>query len=265
MSWKNDVKHRFSPEQDASKWDDMYNSDTEKLDDAFFRQRRDWTINYITQKYETDAAICDIGCGAGPITYELLKRGYSPIGLDFSSDMLSNAKKRIESLDLHSIPLINGNSELLPFPDQQFDCIVCLGVISYVEHYENIISEIHRILKPGGTTIITYRNKNNLIMNDPIRIIKAISGSNKEPENNKFIIGRYMSYSEVLRTAENTGLHLIEFTGMGYGPYQYKYKKLFSDKTSINIDKNVSKFMNYLHAKPFIKLSTDIHIMIYKK
>lgn len=75
MSWKNDVKERFSTAQDAGKWDEMYNTETENLEDSIFRQRRNATIDYIKQHYDTNAEICDIGCGAGPVTYELLRLG----------------------------------------------------------------------------------------------------------------------------------------------------------------------------------------------
>lgn len=269
MSWKKEVKHRFSTKQDASKWHDMYNENTQNLDDAIFRQRRDWTIDYIKRNFSKDASICDIGCGAGPITYELLRLDFKPIALDYSDDMLRNAKERISTLVRQDFPLINGNSESLPFPDNSFDCAVCLGVISYVEHYENIIKEIERVLKPGGTAIITYRNCNNLIMNDPIvigkELFKLVTGKNKDNPEPPFVIGRYMNYKEVLSTAEKSGLSFNHFMGMGYGPYQFNYKNLYNERTSIALDKFQSKLLNLFRAKPLVKLAADVHILVFKK
>lgn len=269
MNWKSDVKQRFSQAQDAGKWDDMYNKETENLEDAIFRQRRNATIEFIQKNYGTDAEICDIGCGAGPVTYELLRIGYTPFALDFSEDMLKNAKKRINTLNNVGCPLINGNSESLPFPDNYFDCVVCLGVISYVEHYENIIKEIERILKPGGTSIVTYRNSNNLILNDPVVIakefVKYITGMKKREEQPPFTIGHYMQYDEVLTTTKQAGLTLIDFKSMGFGPYHFNYKKLFSETTSIRIDRNLSRFFNVLPIKFFQKLANDVHMLFLRK
>ena len=77
MSWKGDVRSRFSPDEDSVKWDRMYAQETENIEDEFFRLRRDFTIDYVASHYDTSAEICDLGCGAGPVISELLKRGYN--------------------------------------------------------------------------------------------------------------------------------------------------------------------------------------------
>jgi ubiquinone/menaquinone biosynthesis C-methylase UbiE len=45
--------------------------------------------------------------------------------------------------------------EGLPFGDNSFDSIICIEVFLYLDHYTRAIKEIHRLLKPGGTALIS--------------------------------------------------------------------------------------------------------------
>jgi SAM-dependent methyltransferase len=42
-----------------------------------------------------------------------------------------------------------------PLPDQSFDSVLCINVLEHVYHYQRVVSEIHRILKPGGTLYLS--------------------------------------------------------------------------------------------------------------
>jgi len=48
-----------------------------------------------------------------------------------------------------------GDIEKIPFPDNTFDGIVCLGVVEYLASDGPALTEIHRVLKPGGCAVIT--------------------------------------------------------------------------------------------------------------
>ena len=267
MSWKDDVKKRFSVTTDAKKWDQMYEQDTEKLDEHIFRLRRDFTVDFIVNNYDKQAKLCDLGCGAGPVIFQMLSRGYDMVGLDYSRDMLDNAANRLSSGNIRDKPLINANCELLPFGDGMFDCVVCLGVISYVENYENIFKEIFRVLKPGGTVLLSFRNKYNLIMNDPIVLLKTSVRKILFMREKKkgFEIGQYLSAREVQTLLKSNGFDFLDFKGIGFGPFSFKYKQLFSDKTSIKISQFISALADNLHAGFVFKLASDVNILICRK
>ncbi len=44
----------------------------------------------------------------------------------------------------------------MPYPDDHFDIIFCVSVLEHTEKYEEIIKEFNRVLKPGGSLIITF-------------------------------------------------------------------------------------------------------------
>jgi SAM-dependent methyltransferase len=54
------------------------------------------------------------------------------------------------------------NNEGLPFPDASFDLITCTEVIEHLEHYRSTLREMYRVLKPGGTLVLSTPNILNL-------------------------------------------------------------------------------------------------------
>ena len=93
--------------------------------------------------------VLDVACGTGDMVLELQKHGCTVTGVDLSEEMLSIAKRKVE----------NGkwkvaDAEHLPFPDDSFDAVTCaFGVRNFV-HLEQGLSEMLRVLKPGGRMVI---------------------------------------------------------------------------------------------------------------
>jgi ubiquinone/menaquinone biosynthesis C-methylase UbiE len=107
-----------------------------------------------------DARILDLGCGPGVMTRDLAKLGYRGVGLDASAAMIDNCTERAEAEGLSdSWSYQLGDVEALPFPDHSFDGAVCMGVIDYLTTDEKLLSEVARVLKPGGHFILCFTNK----------------------------------------------------------------------------------------------------------
>ncbi len=89
--------------------------------------------------------ILDAGCGTGEIVGQLIRCGHEVWGLDISELMIRYAKE-------HCVlgRFQQGDIEHLPFRDNTFDMVVCLGVLEYLNTDEKALREIRRVLKPGG-------------------------------------------------------------------------------------------------------------------
>ena len=76
-------------------------------------------------------------------------------GIDLSAQMLAGGETKIKAKQLsNKITLLKGDAENLPFPDASFDAVtVAFGVRNF-ENLEQGLSEILRVLKPGGQFII---------------------------------------------------------------------------------------------------------------
>jgi ubiquinone/menaquinone biosynthesis C-methylase UbiE len=74
-------------------------------------------------------------------------------GLDLSPDMLALAAARATDLG-RRIELTEGDAEHLPFADRSFDTVVCTYALCSVRDDARAISEMHRVLSPGGRLIL---------------------------------------------------------------------------------------------------------------
>ena len=109
----------------------------------------------IVTKHHPDS-ILDIATGTGDLAINLTKTKASKIiGLDISEGMLDVGRKKIAKKNLeHTIDMIVGDSENLPFDDNTFDAITVAFGIRNFENLEKGLSEILRVLKPKGVFVI---------------------------------------------------------------------------------------------------------------
>lgn len=100
--------------------------------------------------------VLDIATGTGDLAINLVETKASRIvGLDISSGMLEIGRKKVTAKKLDStIEMVLGDSEKIPFEDNSFDAItVAFGVRNF-ENLEKGLTEILRVLKPGGTFVV---------------------------------------------------------------------------------------------------------------
>jgi demethylmenaquinone methyltransferase/2-methoxy-6-polyprenyl-1,4-benzoquinol methylase len=101
-------------------------------------------------------SVLDVACGTGDMVLELQKHGCSVTGVDLSEEMIAIAKQKTASATSHLSPLTFhlGDAEALPFAEGEFDAVTCaFGVRNFV-HLEQGLSEMLRVLKPGGRMVI---------------------------------------------------------------------------------------------------------------
>ncbi|RZS91985.1 bifunctional demethylmenaquinone methyltransferase/2-methoxy-6-polyprenyl-1,4-benzoquinol methylase UbiE [Aquimarina brevivitae] len=100
--------------------------------------------------------ILDVATGTGDLAISMAKTGATEIiGLDISTGMLEVGKHKITDKGLSNrIKMVTGDSENLPYDDNYFDAItVAFGVRNF-ENLETGLSEIFRVLKPGGVFVV---------------------------------------------------------------------------------------------------------------
>ncbi|MEI6856092.1 demethylmenaquinone methyltransferase [Psychrilyobacter sp.] len=97
--------------------------------------------------------ILDVCCGTGDIAIGMgRKLKTSQIkALDFSDRMLKVAKKRANAKNLKNIKFIHGSALSLPFKENSFDTVTISLGIRNTSDYKKVLSEINRVLKPGGS------------------------------------------------------------------------------------------------------------------
>jgi len=124
--------------------------------------------------------ILDVGCAWGRMFSFYAKRSLKIYGVDISEKMVHEAEKHAT---LFNAEVKQAKAEVIPYPDDYFDYLACLGVFDAT--FQNMaLSEFMRVVKPGGKIIIT--GKNNRYYKNDFEAKAAEIGAIKKGEPNYF-------------------------------------------------------------------------------
>lgn len=113
------------------------------------------------------SAALEVGCGGGILCEEIARMGFDVTGIDPSAQSLAFA---IEHAKAGGLPITyeQGTGEALPFQDNTCDVVFCCDVLEHVRDLPQVISEISRVLKPGG--VLCYDTINRTFISKLIAI-----------------------------------------------------------------------------------------------
>lgn len=100
--------------------------------------------------------ILDVATGTGDLAIAASKlRPKHITGVDIAEQMLEIGRKKIADLNLsQTVSLHSGDSEAMPFADNQFDAVTCAYGVRNFEHLEAGLKEMCRVMRPGGRLAI---------------------------------------------------------------------------------------------------------------
>jgi ubiquinone/menaquinone biosynthesis C-methylase UbiE len=93
----------------------------------------------------------DLGCGAGDFTAVMAEAGAGAVGVEIAAAAVDRARLRHSELDFRLAPL----DRPLPLEDSSFDLVWCSEVIEHVADTAPWLSEVRRVLEPGGRLLVT--------------------------------------------------------------------------------------------------------------
>ncbi|HEY2815485.1 MAG TPA: methyltransferase domain-containing protein [Acidimicrobiales bacterium] len=122
------------------------------------------TVRYDWLGLSAGDLVLDLGCGAGRHAFEAFRRDARVVAFDYDAGELKDVKAMFGALaqaEESSEPserwggCTNGDATSLPFPDATFDRVIAAEVLEHIPADEQAISELARVLKPGGTMAVT--------------------------------------------------------------------------------------------------------------
>ncbi|MEO0438708.1 MAG: bifunctional 2-polyprenyl-6-hydroxyphenol methylase/3-demethylubiquinol 3-O-methyltransferase UbiG [Pseudomonadota bacterium] len=165
----------------------------------------DQSLNWSDQK------VLDLGCAGGFMAEALDDRGASVVGIDPAADAIRAARSHSRAAG-RNIHYDVGVGEALPYPNEQFDAVVCVDVLEHVKDLTSVISEVSRVLKPGGRFCFDTINRNPLasfvaitIAEDLLRILPK---GTHDPQ-------MFIKPKELLSQFASAGLKSGQITGLG--------------------------------------------------
>ena len=145
----------------------------------------------------------DVGGAYGRLADEYLPRTEKPTIFDYSKTELEQAKKTYGS----KVKTVAGDIYDMPFKEGEFSTLMLVRISHHLKDFDKAISELYRILKPGGIAVIEIANKKTLP-----RMARYFTGRTKQ--------------SPFTKTVENHP----EIDKNGFYNYHPKYvEKLFKD------------------------------------
>jgi 2-polyprenyl-3-methyl-5-hydroxy-6-metoxy-1,4-benzoquinol methylase len=120
---------------------------------------KEWVANHT----DTSVKVLDIGCGKGVFLRDFIETLKSEYSVSCNSaigiDLVESPGNVFAELEIDSeIILQNLDGEKLNLPDDAFEIITCNHVLEHIFETENLLREIHRVLKPKGLCILSTPN-----------------------------------------------------------------------------------------------------------
>jgi SAM-dependent methyltransferase len=156
-------------------------------------------VTMLTNHVQRGQKILELGCGTGYFTHSLAETGAQITAIDISPDLLEVAQRECGR---DNVTFEIQNAYALTYPDAVFDSIVGSSVLHHLE-IEVALTEIYRVLRPGGSIRFTEPN----MLNPQIAVQKNVPAIKKRlgdsPDETAFF--RW----PLRRRLERTGFHRI--------------------------------------------------------
>lgn len=104
--------------------------------------------------------ILEIGVGMGSDHFRFASAGNRMTGLDLSREHLRQSTRHLELEGLSTLP-VYGDAENMPFPSASFDLVYAFGVLHHTPHTDVALAEVYRVLRPGGTALISLYHRDS--------------------------------------------------------------------------------------------------------
>jgi len=125
-------------------------------------------IHFFEQHFSSrrgEATALDFGCGKGDVVRDACARGYRFCGLEshYGTECTRSNYQHYPPPDLPAYIYLYNGHERFPFEDGSFDFIFSNQVFEHIEHLDNTLNELYRILKPGGLMIHNFPSREYII------------------------------------------------------------------------------------------------------
>jgi SAM-dependent methyltransferase len=145
------------------------------------------TIRFDRLSITSDTLFLDAGAGFGRHAYEAARRGATVVALDYGHDEVTATRNTFAAMamagEIDSSRFggaIRGDATGLPFADASFDCVVTSEVLEHIDNDVAALSELARVLKPGGTFAATvpswFPEKINWMLSDEYHAPFVVGG-----------------------------------------------------------------------------------------
>ena len=153
-----------------------------------YRYEKEWHIPGAADFVATRGLkVLEIGCGIGTDGAQFAKAGADYTGIDLTEAAIDLARQRFAVSGLKGEFRVS-DAENLDFPNESFDLVFSHGVLHHTPDIETAISEIHRVLKPGGRAMVMLYHRGSYNYRIGIRILRRAGAGLLKSESGMKIV-----------------------------------------------------------------------------
>jgi ubiquinone/menaquinone biosynthesis C-methylase UbiE len=247
-----------------------------------FHQRHERSLQWASElRLARDTELLDIGCGSGFTSVGLARLGYPVHAVDHVPAMLDLTRRAAEQADVEALVYTSrGDICSLPqFPDNHFGLVVSLGVLAWQDSPQQALSEIYRVLRPGGHLIVSVGNRWCLhdVLNPPynpllaplrrklvpwfrrLGLLSQPAGSIGYAPIASWVSDTHRRASETDQMLKAAGFRKLKSASVGFGPFGFFKVNLFSDAYSVKLHNALQSLAD--RNFPILR-STGAHYMV---
>jgi ubiquinone/menaquinone biosynthesis C-methylase UbiE len=151
--------------------------------------------------------VLDLGCGAGRFVAALREAGAEPVGVELADAALERARRNVPGADFR---LVADGS--LPLGHGEIDLVWCSEVLEHVPDTIALLTEVRRVLKPGGRLLVTVPDHGRL---KRTLIALALYDAHYDPLGQHV---RFYTRRSLTRALHATGFEDVELAALGGPP-----------------------------------------------
>ena len=233
----------------AEEWITLY--DRRTVFGVIHQDRRARALEWIGDlSLPAGSRILEIGCGAGLVAAELAQRGFRVTCIDTSDEMVERARARAASGGVSQLVTVErGDAHRLQFDHGAFELVILLGVVPFLHSPDEALSEIRRVLVPGGAVLCNSDNVyrlNHLV--DPqftpllrplvAALGRGLSAAGLRRGRRGIRARRYApaAFTDMLRRA---GFSPVRSAMLGFGPFCLMGRQVCPDSVGVPIHRRL--------------------------
>lgn len=190
--WWNAHPFNYFVDAEEGSWAFFRNIDRKFLKWIPFMQNAGYPFltNYVDMRGLQGKDVLDIACGTGVLTEQFVRMGARVSAIDITPKAIELTRKRLALYNLHA-NVLEADAQSLPFPDHTFDFVCAWGCLMHMPDTERAISEIHRVLRPGGRFLAMMYHKDSVHCRLCIQFARGVLRGRYLKYDTQALINRY--------------------------------------------------------------------------